>query len=227
MLSWFISTECTTSSRRPPQSARRILFTTFVAALLGVHSPSAHAKHLRLDNDAAPGAPPAAADAPSGKSTIIRGEILEVHDRLAPAAYPGILRLHKFTATLSGNQVSETWTDTFNYKHKGMRMRGRRAIAKGIGNISELQDEDSGTIGAYTQNVVWHVLDQRRLRRIFTGQNFLLIVDIQIDDKNDCHIEAKYLKQAGFESITMTRTDTAEPASFGLPRIGRASCTIE
>jgi hypothetical protein len=186
------------------------------------------AKHAKLDPDAAPDSAAPPDEAPSGKSTVIRGDLIEVHDRLSPAAYPGIRRLHTFTVTLSGkNHVTESWADTRNYKARGQRMRSKPNVAKGVGNIAVLVDEDEGTIGANSGRVVWHVLGERKLQRIFQGEHFLLTMDIELSADNTCTAEARYLKQTGFDSIVMTRTDTAEPANFGLPHVERVSCSIE
>jgi hypothetical protein len=161
-----------------------------------------------------------------GRSTIIHGEMVELHDRLAPAELRGIRRLHRFTVTLSGaNHVSETWTNGRDNRGGGQRMR-MRGGSRGQ-RIQVLQDENDGVIGDNSGHVVWHVLGPKKLQRIFVGEHFLMMVTIEIDSDNKCSLEAKYLQQTGFESITMLREDNAEPATYGLPHVEETSCTIE
>ena len=198
---------------------------------VGTHSfaTCAHAKHVKLDEDAAP---EGSTDTASGKSTIIHGELLEVHDRLAPAAYPGIVRLHNFIVTLSGDDhFAETWTDTRNYKTTNQMMRLRRGTTTGTTTrakeIQVLRDEDSGMFGEIGNNVVWHVIGEKQLQRVFAGKHFILVIGFKIDEHNACRMDAKYLKQTGFEAIEMPRSDTGEMGSFSLPRIMRTSCSIE
>jgi hypothetical protein len=41
-------------------------------------------------------------------------------------------------------------------------------------------------------------LGEKKLQRIFAGQQFLLVMNIEIDADNACHLDAKYLQQQGF-----------------------------
>jgi len=210
-----------THPRGLSSSSRRRALSVAIVWLLAIacaFSPaSVQAKHATL-NDAPPDETPdasAPSQAQSGKATVIRGEIVEVHDRLAPAEQSGIKRSHSFTITFSGkNHVSETWLESG-------------------GGFRVFQDEDSVTIGSNTEHVVWHVLSERKLQRLFSGQHFLMMMDIEIDAGKACHVEARYLKETGFDSIVMERRDSMAPgvtgtmANFSLPRVESASCSIE
>jgi hypothetical protein len=78
----------------------------------------------------------------SGKSTVIKGEFVEVRDRLSPAALSGIRRKHTFTVTMSTHHVDEEWTDS----DMRLRMFGKRNP-----KITR-QDSDSATIGDASQH---------------------------------------------------------------------------
>jgi hypothetical protein len=100
-------------------SSRRRAPAVAVASLLAIAAAllpaSVQAKHATLNDDAPDETPDATApnQAQSGKATVIRGEIVEVHDRLAPAEQSGIKRSHTFMITFSGkNHVSETWLES-------------------------------------------------------------------------------------------------------------------
>jgi hypothetical protein len=156
----------------------------------------------------------APANAEGGKPTVIRVEITETHDRLGPDPRPDIVRAHTFVVTLSNkNQVQENEVIT-----KG----GRRMQA----GIVKTVDNDA-TIGNANGRVVWHVLGPHKLQRIAQGGHFIFIWDIDIDESNGCHLDAKYLKQAGFENVMMKRADTGELTPFSLPRLMSASCSIQ
>jgi len=223
-----------THPRGLSSSSRRRALSVAIVWLLAIacaFSPaSVQAKHATL-NDAPPDETPdasAPSQAQSGKATVIRGEIVEVHDRLAPAEQSGIKRSHSFTITFSGkNHVSETWLES-----GGAPILDRRKRYSG-GGFRVFQDEDSVTIGSNTEHVVWHVLSERKLQRLFSGQHFLMMMDIEIDAGKACHVEARYLKETGFDSIVMERRDSMAPgvtgtmANFSLPRVESASCSIE
>ena len=89
------------------------------------------------------------------------------------------------------------------------------------------QTEDAATIGENGAHVVWHVLGEKKLQRIFAGQHFLMMMDIEIGPDNACRVDARYLQQTGFEFIVMRRSDNDELANFSLPHVERASCAIQ
>jgi hypothetical protein len=160
------------------------------------------------------------------KTTIIRGEIVEKHDRLSdtndpsnPEA-PDIEWSHEFTISLSGkNQVSETWNNT--------RLGGgSRGFHRRRGPLAN-QSENNGTLGDKTGKVVWHILGRNKLQRILPGEHYLMMMDIEIGEDNSCRLDAKYLRQTGFVSVRMRRADTGEMANFSLPQVEKASCSIE
>ena len=186
------------------------------------------AKHASLgadQDDETPDAssPPGAER--SGQSTVITGEILETHDRLTPDVFRGIERVHSFRIDLSGkNQIHETWTIS-RPDMGGRRGNGHSGNAKPHFKIK--QTEDAATIGENGAHVVWHVLGEKKLQRIFAGQHFLMMMDIEIGPDNACRVDARYLQQTGFEFIVLRRADTDELANFSLPHVERASCAIQ
>jgi hypothetical protein len=160
-------------------------------------------------------------------STVIRGELVEVHDFLsddnAPASPPAanVEWSHSFTITLAGrNKVDETWNS--------VRLR----IGSKPSPLTS-QDQNKGTlggngmIGQNSNHVVWHVLGINKLQRIFQGEHYLMMMDIDVSAGKACHVEIRYLRQTGFVSVVMKRIDTGSMAHFSLPRVESASCTIE
>jgi hypothetical protein len=165
-----------------------------------------------------------------GQSTVITGEIVETHDRLTPEVFRGIHRVHSFRISLSGkNHVSETWTvsrpDMGDWRLN--QTSGNHSGNKRRGGFGIKQTEDAVTIGETGSHVVWHVLGEKKLQRIFAGQHFLMMMDIEIGPDNSCRVDARYLKQTGFESVVMRRSDNDELADFTLPQVEHASCAIQ
>lgn len=173
-------------------------------------------------------APATAAEQPEGgKQTVIRGEIVEKHDLLSDAndpsspQTPDIEWSHAFTISLSGkNQVSEVWNNT------RLSVAGGRGFGRRRGPLAT-QAENNGSLGDTTRKVVWRILGPKKLQRILPGEHYLMIMDIEIGQDNTCRLDAKYLRQSGFVSIRMPRADTGEMSNFSLPRVEKASCTIE
>jgi hypothetical protein len=162
--------------------------------------------------------PARAQTTPSGKPAVISGYIIETYDRLPPDGAEGIEKRHSFRITLSGkNHVDETWTSRGAFV-------GRYGHAH---NRITQEDENSATIGDNSARAVWHVLGPNKLQRLFAGQHFLLILNIELGSNNACHLEAKYLQQAGFTFIVAQRSDNLEMANFSLPRVSGASCTVQ
>jgi hypothetical protein len=159
--------------------------------------------------------------------------VVEAHDLLSDANDPAaplrrdIEWSHSFTVTLSGkNHVEETWRNT------RLGVGGRSFLFGQQGNgpkrgLLTTQVENNATIGDSASRVVWHVLGQKKLQRIFPGQHFLMIMNIEIDASNACRVEVKYLRQTGFVSVVLKRADTGEMANFSLPRVERATCAIQ
>jgi hypothetical protein len=191
-----------------------------VVAVCALISFPAEAKHATLKDqpDDQTQNPAAAKDEPqSGKSTVIKGEFVEVRDRLSPAAQSGIRRQHTFTVTMSNtHHVDEEWTDSDT--------RGR-TFGRRHPKITR-QDADSATIGDTSQHVVWHVLGPRKLQRIFAGQHYLMTIEIEVSESNACRLDVRYLKQVGFEAITLEQPN-GTMAEFSLPQVENASCAIE
>jgi flagellin-like hook-associated protein FlgL len=156
-----------------------------------------------------------AADAQSDKATVIRGEIVEVHDRLPPAELLGVTHKHEFTFTLSGkNAVSETWANSYQKKDGSFQVMTTGANAVTLG------DE-------HNEKVVWKVLGDRQLRRIGVGIQTINVTTITIDKDNHCKLDVRYLLQKGFTDIIAKREDNGQMAHFGLPHLVSAACTVE
>jgi hypothetical protein len=150
--------------------------------------------------------------------TVIRVTVVETKDRLPPDPLPGIERRHDLVATLSGkNQVSE----------KGDSVRIDAGGAHKRHAPPPLSEENSAVMGDESGRVVWHVLGERKLQRIRVGDQFLTIMNIEIDSENRCQIEVKYLEQKGFTDVVIKRPDNGEMAHFTLPRLVSATCSIE
>jgi hypothetical protein len=157
----------------------------------------------------------ALARAEEGKATVIRGEIEEARDRLPPDELLGIDIVHAFTFTLSGkNDVKESWV---------------HSIRKGNGELHEFQRGDVATTmgGVDNEHVVWHVLGEKGLQRIDVNKQFIGMMTIEVRGGNSCTINMSYLKQKGYSDVVMKRGDNGQMAHFTLPRLMRASCTIE
>ncbi|MGO8834563.1 MAG: hypothetical protein ACLQE9_17325 [Roseiarcus sp.] len=217
-------------------SARGVAFAA-AAALAASFCSGAQAKHKLVTDDPdqdAQVASPTVDQPPSGDATVIRGEFVESHDLLGEASdpsspeIPGIQWRHEFAITLSGKKdVTEKWTSTrigrgparsgFRLRHSGGR----------FGGVLTRQNESSVTIGENAGRAVWHVLGANKLQRIFPGQHFLMIMNIEVGADKACRLEVKYLRQEGFVSVIMRRATTGELTNFSLPRPESASCTIE
>jgi hypothetical protein len=153
--------------------------------------------------------------AQNAKPTIIRGEVVEVHDRLPPNELLGVEHKHAFTFTLSGaNSVSETWANSYLNKDGSFWLKTASA------NSANLGGEDS-------QKIVWKVLGDRQLRRIDVGIQTITLWTISIDKDNHCKLDVAFLLQKGFTDIIAKREDNGQMAHFSLPRVVSASCTIE
>jgi hypothetical protein len=218
----------------PPRGiVRRIAAAAIVAIAFVLASGQALAEDgVLLEAQDRP-APDSASPPQDGRGTVIQGEVVEAHDLLSDANDPssplrrGIEWSHSFTVTLSGkNHVEETWRNT------RLGVEGRSFLFGKHGNgpkrgLLTTRVENNATIGDSASRVVWHVLGQKKLQRIFPGQHFLMIMNIEIGESNACRVEVKYLRQTGFVSVVMKRADTGEMANFSLPRVERASCAIQ
>jgi hypothetical protein len=163
----------------------------------------------------------AAAYAQAEKQTVIQVQIDEMHDRLGPEPLRDVEWVEKFTITLTGNnKVIESQKNTPLGSAEGA-VSARRAA-----ELAQTSQRD-GALGQKDAKVVWQVLGPRRLRRIATGVQFIVMFDIEIDQGDNCHIDAKYLLQRGFDDVVMTRADTGELTHFTLPRVVSASCSIQ
>jgi hypothetical protein len=183
--------------------------------------------------------PPAAADqdAPTatpsespknGASTVITGEVVESKDLLSDAdgssapITSGIEWSHKFTIALSGrNHIAEKWTNVRVSPGSG---RGGKRWKR---TPPSTEEENSATIGDKSAKAVWHVLGPKKLQRLFAGQHFLMMMTIEIAGDRTRHLEVRYLKQAGFNSIVLGDPSRGEASNYSLPQVQSATCTIQ
>ncbi len=163
----------------------------------------------------------AAAYAQAEKQTVIQVQIDEMHDRLGPEPLRDVEWVQKFTITLTGNnKVTESQKSTPVGSAKGA------PSARLAASLTQTSQRDAA-LGQNDAKVVWQVLGPRKLRRIATGTQFIVMFDIEIDQGDNCHIGAKYLLQRGFDDVVMKRADTGEMTHFTLPRVVSASCSIQ
>jgi hypothetical protein len=157
----------------------------------------------------------------SDKTTIINFQFTERHDRLTPDVERDIEWTNDFTVTLAGkNKVSENQSVVF----RGSPLHpatGERVI-----RLSHTDERDTA-LGDEAKTFIWQVLGPKKLRRIYTGTQFALVIDLEIDQRNSCHVNVKYLKQTGFVDVVMKRTATGTMEHFTLPRVVSASCSIQ
>jgi hypothetical protein len=206
-------------------------FALALAAALGAVCDQAEAKKapLQQEQEDAPADPAAGATQPKvGNATVIKGEFVESHDMLASpddTSAPlssGIQWSHNFVVTLSGgNHVTEKWRHVRVSPGSARGRRTRSVVTK--------SDEGNVTIGSSSGKAVWHVLGPNKLQRIFAGDHFLLMMSIEIDGDKVCHLEAKYLRQEGFKSVTLETGSSGGggQADFSLPQVQSGSCSIE
>ena len=95
--------------------------------------------------------------------------------------------------------------------------------------VATTSGEENVTIGSSSGKALWHVLGPKKLQRLFSGEHFLLMMGIEIDADNTCHLETKYLRQEGFKSVTMEvgASGGGGQANFSLPQVQSGSCSIE
>ena len=213
-----------------------------LAGAIGLATTPLSAKHLapQPDSDAepqpSPAPAPAPADAPAaGHGTVIKGQFLETHDLLGDANDPAnpmtsaIQWTHDFTIVLSGkNHVSEKWNNVRASRGASTIVDhgARNRMRNRSWSLPFSTAENGVTIGANAGQAVWHVLGDKKLQRIFPGQHFIMMMNIEVGAGAGSSLEVKYLRQEGFSTIVMRMPDGL-PANFSLPRVESASCTIE
>ncbi len=174
--------------------------------------------------------PDVPADAQDEKTTTIRIVVDETHDRITPDGNLPIEKLHEAEITLSGkNAIHETWAQT---NIGASPLKGHHA---GAGFVEHTHADPGGhrdtamgeTADANFGQVIWHVLGAHKLQRIQSGKQLLQVWDIEIDNNNRCQIDTKYLLQKGFDFFVAYRAGTREIAHFTVPKVLRATCSIE
>lgn len=195
----------------------------------------AQAKHAALKDepdDEAQAAEAGSAPSAGGAATTITGEIVETHDLLSDSngtsapIKSGIMWTHRVVVTLSGkNHVTENWLDVRDLSGSSAFFGRKKKREQRLALPSSVKQFDS-TIGANSNKAVWHVIAANKLQRLFAGQHFLMVMNLEIGDDKSGHLEAKYVKQVGFTAVVMRQATTGELANFSLPEVHSASCEI-
>jgi hypothetical protein len=163
----------------------------------------------------------AVAHAQTEKATVIQIRFVERHDRLTPDVDRNIEWANEFTVTLTGkNNISETQTSTYR---GSSHYPATNAL---VTRISHTDTRDTA-LGEGGEKFVWQVLGPRKLRRITTGIQFIMMIDVNIGEDNNCHTDVKYLKQKGFNDVIMKRAGTQNMEHFTIPHVVSASCSIQ
>ena len=221
-------------ARRLLQAAAIVLISVVVLAVWPATAKHA-ATHDDTDSDSESSTAPA--DVPAaGRGTVITGQFVESHDLLSDSGdssnpvSAGIQWSHNFTIVLSGkNHVAEKWNNVRSNKGTASAARGHSRQENRLGNVRQLTtgQENSVTIGSTGGNAVWHVLGDKKLQRIFPGQHFIMMMNIEIGADNACALEVKYLRQEGFTSIVMRQANNGMMSNFSLPQVESQSCAIQ
>ena len=158
----------------------------------------------------------AAALAQDAKPTIIHAKIISTHDRLPPNPILDQVILEEFTFTLSGkNHVEEqhTFGPISDANHPSLNM-----LQKG---------NSRATLGEGGSMITWRVLGPHKLQRIAEGMQFIVIINIDINDARECRIDANYILQKGRKAIIARRIDNGELHEFSLNKVREATCWVD
>jgi hypothetical protein len=152
----------------------------------------------------------------SAKTTIIRGEVIETHDRIAPEPQAGITWKRTFSVTLAANQVRETWVNELQGQG-GKQNSGR--------------DDPNGTsqsfLGANSGKKLWTVLGENQLQRVYSRGNYISLMTITIGHSHECQVEWKYLTKEGVQMTPDEPGDSSGSTRYTPYRLVNANCTIE
>jgi hypothetical protein len=164
----------------------------------------------------------------NGKPTTIEVTIDETHNRFTVGGTLAIEKLHKIKVTLSGaNNVSESWTQT-NVGNGHSQSTHADPGGDRTTSLGKMTDERPDQSGAENEGrAEWHVLGEHKLQRIRAGRQLMERWDLDIDKSGGCRINVSYLLQSGATSYVAYIAGTTQLAHFTLPRVQRASCTIE
>ncbi len=155
------------------------------------------------------GAPAFAAG--SAGDTVIEIDYIDTRDRLPPYEVRGIVVRNQVVATLSAaNRVSEE----------------NEHIVQAPKQTFVTSAHNGATLGDNSARVVWRVLGPHRLRRIFAGQQFIMLTDIEISGERACSVQIKYLLQKGYADMITRRADNGELGHFSLPKVLSSQCSI-
>jgi len=154
------------------------------------------------------------------KPTVIHIRIDEKHDRLTPDVERDIEWIHEYTITLSTkNSISEVQRNVFagSSQHPATPQR--------VANLTSDQQREL-VLGQNTGKIEWQVLGPKKLRRIGAQGQSLAAFDVSVDERNNCHITVRYLKQLGFVDTTGIRAGTNTLEHFALSRLISATCSV-
>ncbi len=158
-----------------------------------------------------------AALAESGASFVIKGTLMTIHDRLPPYQVKDIVVKSDFTFTVSSDKrVEETWVIN------PIRNRDNPSL-----HFAPLGGESHAALGGDGASTTWHVRSPHSLERISAGKQVALRMTIEIDDKKNCRVAAKFYLQKGTSFEIDKRSDNGQFAAFSLNKVISATCSVE
>lgn len=158
-----------------------------------------------------------AALAESGAAFVIKGTLMTIHDRLPPYQVKDIVVKSDFTFTVSTDKrVQETWAIN------PIRNRDNPSL-----HFPPLGGENQATLGGDAASTTWHVRGPHSLERISAGKQVALRMTIEIDDKKNCRVTAKFYLQKGKSFEIDKRSDNGQFAAFSLNKVTKATCSVE
>jgi hypothetical protein len=162
-------------------------------------------------------APEARSKEPGAEPVVISGTIVSTHDRLPPDDVTGIIIERQYSITISGkNAVEEHWSST-------PLRNARREL-----HLPVSSTDSQRALGEDGATVAWHVVGPNALQRISQGQQFIIVMRFQFDDRNKtCSLDTRFVEQKGFNSVVMRRADNGQLAKFTLDRVLSTTCTVE
>jgi hypothetical protein len=164
--------------------------------------------------------------AESAAPFVIKGTLMTIHDRLPPYQVKDIVVKSDFTFTVSGDKrVEETWAIN------PIRNRDNPSL-----HFPPLGGESHATLGgdgpgagalSAADFTTWHVRGPHTLERISAGRQRALRMTIEIDDKKNCKVTAKFYMQKGKSFEIDKRSDNGQFAAFSLNKVTSATCSVE
>ena len=158
-----------------------------------------------------------AALADSAAPFVIKGTLMTIHDRLPPYEVKDIVVKSDFTFRVSGDKhVEETWVIN------PIRNRDNPSL-----RLPTQGGERHAMLGGNDASTTWHVRGPHSLERISQGKQVALRMTIEIDDKKNCKVTAKFYLEKGKAFEIDRRADNGQLAAFSLNKVTSATCTVE